>query len=131
MDKVVAVPLKNVAGITFGADRETVRKVFGRYREYKKSPFSKNTLDDFGFCHVYYDSTNHCEAFEFSSEQKIEVNGVIVYPGTIDALSEIMGPFELIEGCYINVAKSIGITTSNGRMNSILFGRKNYYIPAD
>ena len=44
-------------------------------------------------------------------------------------ISKVVGSFELIGGCYINTEKSVGITATGGRIESILFGKKDYYIP--
>ncbi len=63
MERINVFPLKGFEGlefgdVEFGMDRETVRSRLGKYTEFKKSEDSENTTDDFGFCHVYYDSEN-------------------------------------------------------------------------
>ena len=57
-------PLLRAGRIFIGASREDVRKFMGEFTEFKKSKFSKNTTDNFGSCHVYYDQDNKVEAVE-------------------------------------------------------------------
>lgn len=59
-------PYTSVGEIKFGMDRKVIRDLFkNNYEEFRKSPFSENTTDDFGICHVYYNNQNKCEAVEF------------------------------------------------------------------
>lgn len=58
------IPYVGVGAIKFGESREEVRKNLGTYKEYKKNKFSTNTLDDFGFCQVFYNAMNKVEAVE-------------------------------------------------------------------
>ena len=58
--KINVVPLQEVNGVKFGMHRNEVRAILGEAREFKKSKFSKNTTDDFGYCHVFYDTDNQC-----------------------------------------------------------------------
>lgn len=125
--KVVAIPLVQVGGIRFGESRATVRKQFGEYREYRKSRFSKNTTDDFGFCHVYYDVNDHVEAFEIFRGTEVVVNGKVVFPGSISAIEKETGEFQKDDGGWINKRMSIGIYAPENEMEGILFGRKGYY----
>ena len=127
MDKIVVIPLCQVGSVPFQSNREIVRKAFGQYREFRKNPFSKNTADDFGFCHVYYDANDNCDAFEFFSECEIEVNGEIVFPGRLDSIKSVMGRYVIMGDSYISIEKSIGITVLNGKTECVLFGKKGYY----
>ena len=47
--KINATPLQEVNGVKFGMPRNEVRAILGEAREFKKSKFSKNTTDDFGY----------------------------------------------------------------------------------
>ena len=58
-------PYVGVDDVFFDMTREAVRKILGQYKEFKKTPASKNTTDDFNFCHVFYDLNNKAEAVEF------------------------------------------------------------------
>ena len=65
----------SVNGIPFGSERAAVREALGgKYKEFKKSKFSKNTTDDFGTCHVFYSSDDRFDAIEIFSEAAISVD---------------------------------------------------------
>lgn len=127
MDKVNAVPLKEVAGIKFGMKRSEVRKELGEANEFKKSKFSKTLTDDFGFCHVFYNSDDECEAIELFKEVQVMIDDRLVFPTTLDEAKKILG--ELMEdvGSYISEKDSVGIYAPSGSMESILFGIAGYY----
>lgn len=127
MDKVNAVPLKEVAGIKFGMKRSEVRKVWGEANEFKKSKFSKTLTDDFGFCHVYYNSDDECEAIELFKEVQVMIGGQLVFPTTLDEARKILGRLMEADGSYISEKASVGIYAPGGSMESILFGIAGYY----
>lgn len=127
MDNIVVIPLCQVGSVPFQSNREIVREAFGEFREFRKNQFSKNTADDFGFCHVYYDENDNCDAFEFFSGCKIEVDGKIVFPGRIDAIKSVLGDYVIMGDSYISIEKSIGITVINREIECVLFGKKDYY----
>jgi hypothetical protein len=122
-------PNEAVGKVFFGADREEVRCVLNGFKgEFKKSKFSKNTTDDFGYCHVYYDTKDKCEAVEFFAEVEIQINGQKVSPGKVETIKKIMP--DLIEeedGFWISKSSAIGITAPEGSIETILFGCANYY----
>ena len=41
-------PFSNVGDIKFDSNREVVRKQLGKFNEFRKTRFSRNTTDDFG-----------------------------------------------------------------------------------
>jgi hypothetical protein len=65
MYKLDFLPYMGTGQIKFDSLRDDVRKTFGSFKEFKKTKFSKNTTDNFSFCHVFYDEKNKVEAFEF------------------------------------------------------------------
>lgn len=66
MAKASVKPTVEVRGVKFGTKREMARKVFGsNCREFRKSIFSKNTTDDYGSFHAFYDKGNCMVAVEF------------------------------------------------------------------
>lgn len=72
MLKYEIIPNKSVGRIVFGTERDKVRKILpGFQNEFKKSLFSKSTTDDFGYCHVFYDKRNECNAVEFFGDIEI------------------------------------------------------------
>lgn len=126
--KIVVEPLKGIDGILFGIDRGEVRKYFGNnFEEFKKSKFSKNTTDDYGYCHIFYDEDNKFEAIEFFDEVTIIIDDIIVFPNRIEVIKKVSDDFEKDEESYISKEKSIGIYAPNDRMESILLGIKGYY----
>ncbi len=127
MDKVNAVPLKEVAGIKLGMKRSEVRKVLGEANEFKKTKFSKTLTDDFGFCHVFYNSDDECEAIELFKEVQVMIDGRLVFPTTLDEAKKIFGELMEDDGNYISEKDSVGIYAPNGSMESILFGVVGYY----
>ena len=127
MDKVTAVPLKEVAGVKFGMKRSEVRKVLGQANEFKKTKFSKTFADDFGFCHVFYNSDDECEAIELFKEVQVVIDGMLVFPTTLDEAKKILGELQEDGGSYISEKDSVGICAPGGSMESILFGIAGYY----
>ncbi len=127
MVKINAVPLKGAANIKFGMRREKVREILGEAVEFKKSPFSKTTTDDFGYCHVFYDANDECEAIEIFDGSEVVVNDTVIFPSDIEHAKKILGELLLEYGSYINKYNSVGIYAPYGKMESILFGRPGYY----
>ncbi len=123
MKLIKVIPLEEVDGIKFGTDRKIVREKLGDYSEFKKTPFSDNTTDDFGFCHVYYDDNNEFEAIEIF-DAEVYIGERKVFPVNADELSDIIEDFDEE---LISVSKSIGIYAPDEEPESILFGRKGYY----
>ena len=126
------IPTQSVGSIRFGMMREDVRTAVGSTcTEFRKSKFSKNTADDFGFMHVFYDEKNTCEAVELFNDCTVMVDGVCLMPSdkaVVDAwLKGRDGSVELSQYDAISKMLSIGIAASEGRVESILFGRVGYY----
>lgn len=129
MDKWKVTPLKAVGKIQFGMPRDAVRKIMGNiYKEYRKNKYSKNTLDDFGFYHVFYDMNDMCEAVEIFENVEIEIDDIQIFPGTVSNAYRIIGDLAEGEGGLISISQSVGISVSDGRIESILFGKKDYYL---
>ena len=127
MSKVFAQPLKEVNGIKFGMKREDVRKIIGEAKEFKKSKFSKNTTDDFGYCHVFYNEDDECEAIEIFNNTEVLIDETVVFPINISEIKTIIKDLVEEEGSFISKSQSIGIYAPNGNMESILFGNIGYY----
>ena len=129
MKKIIVQPLVGFANVTFGMERVKVRKLLdGFQKEFQKSPFDPTKVDDFGYCHIYYDNDDKCEAVEFFTEVEIQINGQKVSPGKVEAIKKITP--DLIEdedGFWISKGSSIGITAPDGTIEAILLGCTNYY----
>lgn len=127
MNTMKAIPLSEVSGVKFGMKRCDVRKIFGEATEFKKSKFSKTTTDDFGFCHVFYNLNNECEAIEIFDEIEVQINDTSVFPNDMDKLKSMLPDIEEDSCGFISKSKSIGVYAPYGKMESILFGCKGYY----
>lgn len=128
MAKWTATPLVGINGVKFGMPRSEVRTVLGgKYKEFKKSKFSKNTTDDFGTCHVFYSPDDKCEAVEVFSECEVLVDGKLLFPLDIPSVKKQVDDLEEDTGSYISKKLSIGIYAPGGTPESILFGEAGYY----
>ncbi len=60
------ISYEKVGKIEFGEGRDKVRESLAgmHLKEFKKSPVSKNTTDDFGDFHVFYNAENKVDAVE-------------------------------------------------------------------
>ncbi|MEH7009219.1 hypothetical protein V7087_00110 [Neobacillus niacini] len=131
MKEWIVEPLNKVGEIHFKMTREEVRKILGDFKEFKKTKYSKNTTDDFNFCHVFYDINNICEAIEIFDSITIKIGNSKIFPGdfsnAINILSQIDENLEIEKDSCISINKSIGVSASNNKVESILFGKKGYY----
>ena len=127
MNILTAIPLLGVNEVKFGMNRDEVRKIFGQAREFKKSKFSKNTTDDFGFCHVFYDQDNKCEAIEIFPEVEVFIDGKNVFSEDLEILKSMFSDFEEDESGFFSKKYSIGIYAPCKKTESILLGCDGYY----
>ena len=131
MEKFVFIPLESIGGIRFSAKREDVRKEFGKYTEFKKNKFSKNTTDDFGFCHVFYDSDDLCEAVEFFNDVAIIYDESNIsnssYGDIKNFLSEKDSALEIDDDGIVSKNCGISVYAPDKTVESILVFRKGYY----
>lgn len=72
---IKAFPHIGIDKIKFGMKRNEVRDILGNSTEFLKSSEDKITTDDFGFCHVFYDEDNRCEAIEIFNENEVYIYG--------------------------------------------------------
>lgn len=128
MNILKATPLSEVNGVRFGMKRNEVRSIFGEAKEFKKSKFSKTTTDDFGFCHVFYNLNDECEAIEIFDESEVQINGKTIFPKGVDILRSMLTDLEEDESGFISKSQSIGVYAPNDKMESILFGCTGYYL---
>ena len=127
MIKLEAVPTEYVDKIRFGMKRNNVRAVLGEPKEFKKTATSKMLTDDFGFCHVFYNSNEECEAVEIFSDTEVYIDGSLIFPTNLKKAKEIIEDFKRDEYGLISKKMSVGIYAPNNKMESILFGEKGYY----
>lgn len=128
MESWTAEPMKRVGHIALGADRDSARKAAGRrFIEFHKTPMSKNTTDDFGSFHVYYDENNCVEAVELFPELEVEVMGKLIFPTSLEDALKALPSLQPDGDGLISIADSVGIYAPDGKMESILFGVEGYY----
>ena len=130
-NEISVTPLVSVGRIKFGMNRSDVRQILGGdFVEFRKSKFSKNTSDDFHFLHVYYDVDDKCIAVELFDDLVIKENDVIIpmeQKHNQKWLCDLDKNAEITENDAISQKLSIGISYIDGKVDSILFGRKGYY----
>jgi len=68
-------PYNGAGKIKLNTARDEVRKTLGAFKEFKKTKFSKNTTDDFSFCHVFYNEQNKVNAVEFFDTTELLYKG--------------------------------------------------------
>lgn len=123
MKRITVTPLKTVNGVHFGDTRASVRKEFGKYKEFKKTKNSANSSDDFGWCHAFYDANGKLEAVElFTAECRIVVGSTQIDTSSLATAKKGLG---ITDSTDKN--RSIGITESNGKVSAVLFGKRDYY----
>ena len=128
MRQLTANPLTSVGPIRLGAAREAVRAAAGsEFEEFRKSPSSENTTDDYGSFHVYYDESDTCVAVEVFPEIEVLVDGEVVFPTTLDKAAAVIPSLERDDDGLLSTEKSIGVYAPYGEMESILFGVRGYY----
>lgn len=88
---------------------------------------SETLTDDYGYCHVYYNKNNECEAVEIFDSVEVFVNDKQIFPISIEQAKNIIPDFEQDEDGLINYNLSIGIYAPDDKMDSIIFGEKGYY----
>lgn len=125
--KFDVVPMVSVNEIKFGMKRNEVRQLLGSATEFFKFEDDEVTTDDFGFCHVFYDKNDRCEAVEIFNESEVYIDGNLVFPTDFNTALEIVHDFEQDDDGLISYSSSIGIYAPNDEMESILFGNKGYY----
>jgi len=127
MNILKVIPLVEVNNVKFGMKRNDVRMIFGEAKEFKKSKYSKTTTDDFGFCHVFYNTNDECEAIEIFDSAIVQIDGKKVFPENMDLILDLVSDAEQDDYGFISKSKSIGVYAPDGKVESILFGCEGYY----
>lgn len=131
MNKINVIPLVQVNDIRFGMSRSEVRAILGEACEFSKTVFDSNLTDDFGYCHVFYDDNDKCEAIEIFSDAEVYIDNKLIFPTTKEAViklfKDILDDLIQDEEGFISYKYSIGIYAPDEDMESILIGTKNYY----
>lgn len=128
MTTIKVCPLISVDGIPFGTSRADVRNACGNdFREFKKSTFSKNTSDDYGTFHVFYDKNNCMNAIEFFEGATVYVGSTQVFPANLKTVSRVFENLREDGGSYTSIEDSVSFTLAGENIECILFGTKGYF----
>lgn len=120
-------PYNKVGNIAFDEKRSLVRTDYPNFREFKKTPISKNTTDAYPGFHVFYDTNNEVEAVELFRGESLTLNGVNLF-----SLSKA-GFINKFPGCVdedgsLNCNKEgFMVSFANGEVDGILVYRKGYW----
>ena len=123
---ITVVPLEKVGDVSFGMSRDEVRNIFGDASEFNKSSLSKNTTDDFGFCHVFY-KDDKCEAVELFNTADVVVNGTSIFNSDFETVKGLFPDAEDSGEGFTSKEMSVGVYAPDNQIQSILFGCKGYY----
>ena len=123
---ITVVPLEKVGDVSFGMSRDEVRNIFGDASEFNKSSLSKNTTDDFGFCHVFYND-DKCEAVELFNTADVVVNGTSIFDSDFETVKGLFPDAEDSGEGFTSKEMSVGVYAPDNQIQSILFGCKGYY----
>lgn len=123
-------PCKGFDNIKFSEKRDDVRMKLGQHKEFKKNIFSKNSSDDFGDFHAYYDENNTLEAVEFF-EGNVYLAGDKLFPNSKSALFEILkksdGNAALTEDSISSSTLYISVYAPDEKAESLLIHREGYF----
>lgn len=124
---IKAFPLVGIDKLKFGMRRHEVRNILGNPTEFLKTNEDKKTTDDFGFCHVFYDEDDRCEAIEIFTENEVYIGDSKVFPTDFASAKKVVPGFIEDDDGLLSYELSIGIYAPDNEMESILFAKKGYY----
>ncbi len=127
-----------VGNLKLGMNRKDIRKKFDyEAKEFKKTPISENLTDDFGYCHIYYDKEDKCEAIEFFETAPIIFKGQLLIGEPYSSIKKI---FEVIDKIvefddtgFTSIKYGIGIYAPfaedepNEPVESVIIFKSGYY----
>lgn len=126
--KFLFKPNKAVGKVEFGFCRSEVRKILtGFKKEFKKNIFSKNTTDEFEYCHVFYDKSDKCNAVELFGTCELIYENKNLFKLSLSDFERLFPDMTEEYGSYFSKKHSIGVSFDDGRVESILVGCKDYY----
>lgn len=108
-----------------------MRKLLGKYNTFIKSKYSENSTDDFGFCHVYYNTYNQLIAIEFFPEADLRFNVEKLFSLSAKELANLVKPYDesVVIDEYSVFSKALGICAEidEGDIKSVLVCTADYY----
>lgn len=132
MKKFTIELTKTVNGVPFGANRTQIRETFGAdFKEMKKAPTSRNTMDAYKFCEVFYTPNNKLEAVEFFVEEtELIVDGEKVpvdYTQCVEWLKVHDSESEENDDGIISKKCGVGVYAPDKKIETILFSTAQYF----
>lgn len=127
------IPFKSVNEVDFGTNRKELWKKMGTPKDsFKKIIDDIVDTDDYEMFHIFYNDNYMFEAIEVFDELDIYYNNVKLpqkYSQLLKYFKSIYDDIEEDECGFISKIGSIGVYIENDedRIDSILFGRKDYY----
>lgn len=110
-----------VGCVSAGMDRSEVRRLLGKFEEFRKSPDSINTTDDFAdaAAHVYYDNHDHVVGVEVHRESGLFYRGLSLMEKTPEQIESSLSTL------------SVECDRSDSSMISIEGGKVGMYLTED
>jgi hypothetical protein len=128
--KYLIKPLEGFKDLSFGDSREKTRALFGSFSEFRKTKFSKNTTDDFGGFHVYYNADDKVEAVEFFNGE-VNLGETILFPATkkylADTLKKLETSTNLVDDTVVSSPLGISAYAPSDTVEAILIHSKSYF----
>lgn len=128
MDFVI-IPFEGTDKLKLGMTSEENKKILLKDAE----KFEKGTeVDDFGFCHVFYDEEGKSEAIEIFEPSQVIFNNTELIGKNYAYVKELFEKLDsnlcFEEGCGFTSPKyEVGIYAPYGNVEAVLVGKKGYY----
>lgn len=130
INKYNVEPNTGFDNIRFSESRRDIRAKIGDFKEFKKSRLSKNTTDDFGNYHAFYNQENTLEAVEFF-EGEVYLNDKMLFPNTSEGLLAILTDIDRqayrTEDSVVSKKFGISAYAPDGKLETLLIHRPGYF----
>ena len=130
INKYTVEPNNGFDNIRFSESRSDIRAKIGNFREFKKNRLSKNTTDDFGDYHAFYNQENMLEAVEFF-EGEVYLNDKMLFPNTSEGLLTILKNIDRqayrTEDSIVSKEFGISAYAPDGKVETLLIHRPGYF----
>ena len=122
-------PLISVGKIEFGMNQESVKKLFYPLEfTIRKYGLYNQKIHDYGDFQVYYAADDTVEAVEICRNIEVLLYDRILFPAPIEIITRQISGFQKKAQNYLQADLSIELYTNNGKLMSILIGRKGFFI---
>ena len=121
------IPYIKVGNIAFEEKRSLVRVDYPNFREFKKTPISKNTADAYTGFHVFYDTNNEVEAVEFFNGESLTLDGINLFNLSKDDLVNKFPDCVEEDGSINCVKEGFVVSFAHNAIDGILVYRKGYW----